>query len=258
MKSEKKGVPHEGSGLSEDLSKRLAAYALAAGAAGVGALALAVPAEAGIISHSVSLEIPCNSTTQLDIAGPVHLSFFDECGPVPNSGGIGLAVGAEGSIAVAMSSGIIAPYSQGPLPVLLAKGSPIGSRDSFRAAYPNSRGGAMARSRTPQGHWGAFGPPNRGYLGFEFGANSKHFGWVALSVLHVGVISSRVNSSNQFGFVGLIKGYAYDTIAGKTIDAGQTVPEPTTLSLLALGAVGLFALRKRKLSAVRNQQSASS
>jgi hypothetical protein len=251
MREKKRTSTEKAAALPEGLNKRLAVYALAAGAAGVGALALAVPADAAIISHSVSLGIPCNSTTQLNIAGPVHLSFFDLCGPVPNSGGIGLAVGAQGSIAVAMSSGIVCPCgSRGPLPARLPKGSPIGSRDSFGS-------GVIARSRTPQGHWGAFGPPNRGYLGFEFGANSKHFGWVALSVFHVGVISSRVNSSNQFGFVGLIKGYAYDTIAGKTIDAGQTVPEPTTLSLLALGALGLFALRKRKRSAVSHHSTAN-
>lgn len=253
-KKKKRTSTEKAAALPEGLNKRLAVYALAAGAAGVGALALAVPAEAGIISHSVSLEIPCNSTTQLDIVGSVHLSFSDGCGPVRNSGGGRLAVGGEGSVAVAMSSGIIAPYSQGPLPARLAKGSPIGSRDSFGAAS-NSRSRVMAGSRNPQGHWGTFGPPNRGYLGFEFGANSKHFGWVALSV------TFRVHSSNhygnQYGFDGLIKGYAYDTIAGKTIDAGQTVSEPGTLPLLALGAAGLFGLRKRKRSAVSHQSTAN-
>jgi hypothetical protein len=242
MRKKKRTSKEKAAALPEGLNKRLAAYALAAGAAGVGALALAVPAEAGIVSHSISLRIPCNSTTQLDIAGPVHLSFFDVCSPVLDSGGISLLVAAVGSsLAVAMSSGIICPCgSQGPLPARLGKGSPIGSRDRFGS-------GIMFRSRSSLGHWvPGFPEPSRGYLGFEFGVNSKHFGWVALSVF-------KIDSSNEHGVAGLIKGYAYDTIPRQAIDAGQTVPEPGTLSLLALGAAGLFALRKRKQSGVSHQ-----
>jgi hypothetical protein len=60
-------------------------------------------------------------------------------------------------------------------------------------------------------------------------------------------------------FAAHITGYTYDTVPGQTIKAGQTspVPEPTMLSLLALGAAGLFALRKRKRSAVSDRQSAN-
>ena len=81
-----------------------------------------------------------------------------------------------------------------------------------------------------------------GYLGFKFTSHSKsYFGWAKMA-FNVGGSSAKLTE------------YAYDTVPGQTIDAGQTssVPEPGTLSLLALGAVGLLALRKRRqVSGVR-------
>jgi hypothetical protein len=97
------------------------------------------------------------------------------------------------------------------------------------------------------------GVKNR-YLGIRFSIKGKvHYGWARLTV------------TPTKGFVGILTGYAYETIPNKPIIAGRTqgpdeigasvrvsptilsapVPEPATLGLLAQGAAGLVAWRRR-------------
>ena len=62
--------------LPEGVNKRLTAYALAAGAAGVGVLALAQPAEADIIVKSENIVINSSHPNEtLTIVGSHRLSF---------------------------------------------------------------------------------------------------------------------------------------------------------------------------------------
>jgi len=117
-----------------------------------------------------------------------------------------------------------------------ARGPPIGSGKPF------------ALSGTVAEYYDGvqkYGPWNgkEGYLGFKFPSNGKNdFGWAKMSCSPYGTCH--------------ITEFAYDTVPGQTIEAGQTsaIPEPGTLSLLALGAAGLAVLRKRKRSAVSRQQ----
>jgi len=45
----------------------------------------------------------------------------------------------------------------------------------------------------------------------------------------------------------VLTGYAYDTVAGQSLTAGQgQAPEPGTVGLLALGSLGLGFWRRRK------------
>ena len=79
--------------------------------------------------------------------------------------------------------------------------------------------------------------PGGGYLGIKLGDSGGNFGWVYLDTFTA--TSFRVAS------------YAYNT-AGGSINAGQTetpVPEPSTvaLALLASGAAGVMASRRKKL-----------
>jgi hypothetical protein len=255
MKTEKTRVAHQASALPEDLSKRLAAYALAA-TAGIGlAGAAAAPAEASIISKTTSLSLSCptppRGTAQLDlsITKSVQLSFRDVCTSF-RSGAL-LVVGGPVSLANAPASR--GGHILGPAAARLGKGSPI---QGFLDAATSPVGLLAARgahgSTLFRGNWA---PPSpsfyartvRGYLGFEFGPKGgEHVGWVAMSV--VGGVD----------FSAHITGYAYDTVPGQTIKAGQTSPvsEPPTLSLLALGAAGLAMMRRRKRSAVSHHESA--
>jgi hypothetical protein len=245
----------KGKQLGENLSRRLAAYTLAATAtAGLGLTAAAAPTEASIISHTTSLNLSCPTSSrgiaQLDlgITKSVQLTFQEHCTNF-RSGAL-LVVGGPVSLANASTSrqGFLRPAA-----ARLGKGSPIQGFTTGPAGVLAARGCCSVAN---QGNWFPSSPAStsgparaRGYLGFEFGPKGgEHVGWVAMSVVASGV-----------DFAAHITGYAYDTVPGQTIKAGQTspVPEPPTLSLLALGAAGLIALRKRKLSATSCQARAN-
>jgi hypothetical protein len=233
MKRDKRVPTRESEPLPERVNKRLTAYALAAGAAGVGLLALAEPARADIITVTIPISIPAHSIGILKINGHSELKFFP-------------TITTFGTKTMDILGGFRAfPSLEGAfmLPPL-AKGAPIGPRAKFFdfaevvCSVCQTFGGGTTR-----GPWGR----KSGYLGFEFLSNSKtHFGWAHLKV-----------GTNPFS--AYISEFAYDTVPGQSIEAGQTspIPEPGTLTLLALGAAGLAVLRRRKPSAVSHQGSAT-
>ena len=126
-------------------------------------------------------------------------------------------------------------------PYLQERGASIGpSRRSFVRgvqifnSFGSRQGGGYPGTYRKAGAWY---PPNptAGYLGLEFeGSDGNiHFGWA------------------YFDSIGNLEGAAYNTVPDQRILAGQTssTPEPGTLGLLALGALGL-GLWRRKNAAV--------
>ncbi len=84
------------------------------------------------------------------------------------------------------------------------------------------------------GNWGSGG---RGFLGLRFEITGvAHYGWADITV-------DRDNMQvtlHRFG---------YNDVGGEDIHAGPPVPEPSSALLLAMGAAGLAAYRRKKKAA---------
>lgn len=148
------------------------------------------------------------------------------------SGPVDMGAGFVGS-ATEIVSGFPVTYAY-----KLAAGVSIGSTSPIQ--FFNSTGvpygipyGNLTLNAPPLG--GPFLNNGPGYLGLTFqdGGNT-YYGWARVEV----------DYSNPDGPITLFE-YAYENTPSGSIDAGA-VPEPSTLGLLAAGAVGLSALRRSR------------
>jgi hypothetical protein len=227
--------------LAESFHQRLNAYALAASAAGVGALALTQSAEAKIIYTQTHVVIGTNHIYELDLNHDGiadfkidNHSFFTDTIVATLS-----AVPAQANNAVVgRQLQIGSPYYA----YALARGAAIGPKQPFAGGWMAwsdgaNRGGRWVNTRSR-------------YLGLKFRVKGKiHYGWARLNVT---VGNSRISAT--------LTGYAYETIPNQPIIAGATkgteegpdtaltmpTPDPATLGALALGAPGLSIWRREK------------
>ena len=140
--------------------------------------------------------------------------------------------------ATALGSNDVAKGSKGAR--ALSKGAPIGKQLKFG---PGSlMAGTYHDFYVESGHqsqffYGSWVNRDR-YLGLEFQLDgSTHFGWAEFNV-----------TWSDLFLTATLEGYAYDTVPGQGLLAGQTsdTPEPGTLGLLALGSLGLGFWRRKK------------
>jgi hypothetical protein len=244
---------------SESIHRQLSMYALAASAAGVSLLALTPPAEAKIIytpAHRVigphdsyNIDLNHDGTTDFTIANSVSactdFCFFElRQRPAAGNSALGYILG----------SGFL-------LDSALKSGAPIGFHGPFKketAAMAVARANVYTSNMTI-----AYGPwvnVKDRFLGLKFQINGKsHFGWARLMV-----------KLSKTKITAILTGYAYETIPGKSVKAGQTkeaaddganelsvsaslthstpAKQPATLSLLALGSTGLSIWRREELT----------
>jgi hypothetical protein len=237
-------------GLDGRLERRLAAYAAAAGAAGVGVLALASPARAEIVYTPANIRIPQTTDglgVKIDLNhdgindfsfwiwsyadfGPYYIDLFLWAHNRANGaegGHQGFAARLESGATIGSSQKFVqANQGFGGVPVLDMKVNNTGAMTSFCF-----------------GPW--VKPQNDGFVGvvFEF-AGERHYGWVRLTT--AGCVGGKRLEA-------IITGYAYNTEAGQPIVAGQESDgeatmgsESGTLGQLALGSLGLPLWRREE------------
>jgi hypothetical protein len=247
--------PRKTTNLSESVHYRLNLYALAASAAGVGVLTSPPVSEAKIVYTPAHVLLHGIEGYPLDLNNDGHADFsfasVNGC-----TEGLCFATFIVGAASVTGNShnGVWAKGRSYAL--ALQPGANIGPRKEF------VKNGTMLRINTfdssEKGYWRNV--KNR-YLGLKFRIKGRtHFGWARLSVHNQG---NKITS--------ILTGYAYETIAGKPIVAGQTkdttgnpanedsgpdasltnaIPgksRPTTLGALAMGAPGLSIWQRKEV-----------
>lgn len=237
--------------LSAKLDKNLLAYTLAAGAAGVGILAMAEPAEARILATPVNIPITENGgIIQFDINRDgipdfglsANIYEFARTPPMGNFSSLLRVVPAQaGNEVWAVSSNLI---NENECAAAVRGGMRIGDAGQFRSGplIMLVAGGSETRGRSSHCPWNGTHSP---YLGLKFMIDGQvHYGWAR--------VIAAVRSVTLTGF-------AYETIPDKPIIAGATtdrddssIPaaaaalatpstQPASLGMLAMGSSGLVA-----------------
>lgn len=242
----RKKFPSSLTGLPEGLEKRIASYGAMAIAAAVGG---ATPANAAIIvftggntttlnNGSVTFNMVTGAVGTADAGMDFALRYpLAPVNPSSTSAGAEALVTSPAGMGFLVGSG---------LPLKLAGAANIGPAGAFQGVGVLARRFSSYSSSAFIGNWQSLGSAlGQGYLGLKFfiGANA-HYGWADITLNPD--LSVTLNS------------FAYESCADQSIGAGQTtggatcdssVPEPHSAALLAMGAAGLLAYRRRRKAA---------
>lgn len=193
---------------SESARKRLNRFAIHTILAGVGLLALALPAEARIVYTATNVTIKAyilhtQAMYGLDLNNDGVIDVTLSAGYVRLIPCVG---GGWGPQAYAGETPAPGNGAEGP-PAALEKGDLIGPSQTYHA----QRGELEAYYGCSGDRFGAFGSQER-YLGLMLRIHGEtHYGWARLSVIANGAEASTT-----------VTGYAYETTPGTPINAGQT------------------------------------
>jgi hypothetical protein len=222
--------PRTPSKLSDLVHQRLNSYALAASAAGVGALALAQPVAAKIVYTPAHVRISPNHTIALDLNhdGVRDFSFKDTYEHWNGNSGGGVL-----QVAAANQANAIVETQRGVWASALSAGVRIGPRLHFGGPSPGMAVEFPSYSGTGLYTSGPWRQAKHRYLGLEFVIHGKnHFGWARLDV-----------TCKASGVFGTLTGYAYETIPNKPIVAGK-IQEGASLGALAAGSTEIHSRRQ--------------
>ena len=205
-------------------------YAIASGA-----LLSTLPVVEGAIQYSDLNIIVRSSSAKGTLTGPggknIYLSWDQTAGDL-------IRFMANGSSASFLGTG-------GALLKGLYKSNPITGTGSWVAAAAAVQGKVGSYWT---GYFLSFSiDNNQGYIGFRLdqGSGDYNYGWI-----HVSGFTDGNNPKGELS----IDGWAYESDVNTAILAGQrsgggpsgAVPEPSGLALLACGAAGIYALRKKR------------
>jgi hypothetical protein len=241
--------------LSQPLHKKIDLYSLAAGAAGVGMLALAPSAQAEIIYTAANLSVGRLGPVTIDLNndGKPDMQFSGGEAVSSFGGTYGFNL-ARASYAPSSNAAVGKKVGRWAEALALPAGQEIGPNRPFSGGLIADRYYNVYRRSNPilrwYGQWGNQGKGlNNRYAGVRFMIDGElHYGWIRVSV--------SVSGPN---YTGKVTGYAYETIPNKPIIAGATKESdeekssaaletpasgPATLGALALGAPGLSIWRR--------------
>jgi hypothetical protein len=238
--------------LSESLQKRLNAHAIVAGTAGVTMLALAQTSEAEVVYTPANQTIGRNGSYKLDLNndGIIDYILGEHAEHYGNESFQVLSVRAANGNQVNCPSSFC--ISGNTYAAALNLGVPIGNSQRRGWLGRNVR---MAdedlHSNGSVFYSGGWSRVDDGYLGLRIQVNGEtHFGWARLTVSFTG------GPPDHRTWVAHLTGYAYETIPGKPIQAGQTRGSkeddgqassknmPLQLGALALGSKGIALWRR--------------
>ena len=247
--------PRKTTNRSKSTHHQLNMYALAASAAGVSFIGLAQPAQAKIVYTAAHVKIGSGGVGNYDL-------------DLNHDGVTDFSLGTAASCDIVRCFYSFNVYGRGlgngiafkgrgqgrDLAQAMPRGAVIGVRRHFGTEGGMADATYFATGkRYVTGHW--IDVTNR-YLGFTFRVNgATHYGWARLNVKVV---------KHPWSVAATLTGYAYETIANKSIIAGKTMgpddagvdesrnlptPEHATLGVLAMGAPGLSIWRKESQDA---------
>ena len=236
--------------LNSTLDRTLSSYALAAGAAGVGLLALAQPAEGKIVFTQTSQRIGHHTFLDLNGDGVNDFQFSDIVSTSCHGSHCGVhQTQAISTFAQLNIYGVNASNQALGVSFVsqLGKGVTVGSAGPFQGAkLMGGIFGVDGSALSQYGPWRQGGGLHQGFVGLKFMINGEvHFGWARVKTLAVGTLVRAI-----------LTGYAYETTPNTPILTGQTSgqsaqdisPAATRLSLgvLAQGADGLAMWRREQ------------
>jgi hypothetical protein len=225
--------------LNQRLDRKLLSYSVAAGAAGVALLALAPPSRAQIVYTPTNQEMTPGGSLTLDVNNDGVPDFIIQSSLSFGCGGPRCVFQQLAVWPKVAGNAVVETYGANYYVLGLQMLSKVGPGKRFDNTFAKiDRCKATLTSR----YLYAFAGGNF-YLGLEFSINGQiHYGW------------ARIRSTVEWNCNAhtVLTGYAYETIPGEPIRAGEmmnhTTPSATdqrraTLGALALGSVGVETWR---------------
>ncbi len=229
--SHKKNRP---ASLNKRLDHKLFVYATAASAAGVAAMSLAQPCQAEIIYTKAHQYIDPNSSYSLDLNNDGITDFTITNSRSYIRSGAHVLYSQNLGVHGAGTNKVWDNFNPNSSASAMQFGQIVGPGSRFLGSGRMDKCKATHSSYYLSGSWGN---TTWRFLGFSFSINGQtHYGWARLTTtIRVGKCKSTA----------LLTGYAYETIPGKSIEAGRQqgkdvneADEPAaTLGRLALGNV---------------------